>query len=189
MQFDIIKRNHIKKGWGDIGYHYFIEQKGEVKVGRPENKIGAHCYGWNNESLGICLAGNFSIQYPTRKQEISLFELLENLKKKYPEAEISHHRDFKATQCPGNLLNTNWHKKNSMEYVEQEGEQYIRYTDPFNIAFNIGDEEELRKLQNKGLSDNKPRTVTDMSNYEIYPLVSKERMAIIIKELRDLCGF
>lgn len=187
-QFDIIKKNHIAKGWGDIGYHYFIEPSGQRKKGRAENMDGAHCYGHNENNIGICLGGNFSLEYPTREQEIDLTKLLNELRTRYI-IKIEHHRDFKATQCPGNLLDTNWHKNKTMEYVEQNGEQYIRYTEPFNLALNIGDNEELRVLKNKGLPDIKPRIVTDMEEYEIYPLVSKSRMAIIVKELRDLMGF
>ena len=108
-QFDAIKKGHIAKGWGDIGYHYFIEPSGKRKRGRPENMDGAHCYGFNKDNIGICVGGNFSIEYPTREQEIDLCKLLNDLDDKYI-ITIKHHRDFKPTQCPGNLLSKEWHK-------------------------------------------------------------------------------
>lgn len=30
-QFDAMKRYHIGKGWGNIGYHYVIEPDGTIK--------------------------------------------------------------------------------------------------------------------------------------------------------------
>ena len=32
--FENIDAYHASKGWGGIGYHYFIEKSGEVKQGR-----------------------------------------------------------------------------------------------------------------------------------------------------------
>jgi len=88
-----------------------------------------------------------------------------------------------------NFINPETFNFTTMEYVIQESEQYIRYEEPFKIALNIGDGEELERLFNKGLPRTKPTEVNDMIKYEIYPLISKERMAIKIKEIRDLMGF
>ena len=41
-QFEAVKNYHISKGWGNIGYHFFIEPNGVVKIGRAENEVGAH---------------------------------------------------------------------------------------------------------------------------------------------------
>ncbi len=102
-QFDAIKRYHVyTKWWGDIGYHYFLEPDGVLKNGRDEKYRGAHVgrY-WNDRSLGICLAGNFNKQKPTRVQLLALKELLIDIKSRYPKAEIVLHRDLKASECPG----------------------------------------------------------------------------------------
>jgi len=59
--FDAVKKYHISKGWGDIGYHYFITADGKIWPGRAENIVGAHASSsdMNFKSLGICLTGNF----------------------------------------------------------------------------------------------------------------------------------
>lgn len=194
-QFNAINDYHKSKGWGAIGYHFLIEPNGKIRIGRIETQSGAHCIGRNFDSLGICLSGNFDIEKPMTEQELSLRFMLVHLLKKYPNAQIKYHRDFANKTCPGKLISDNWaknlisNKNKIMEYVEQGGEQYIRYTEPFNIAFNIGDPKEEALLKEKGLPDIKPDSVTDMNKYEVYPLISKLRMAKVIKELRDLSGF
>lgn len=52
-----IRAIHVKKGWSDIGYHYFIRRDGSVEKGRLDDKQGAHVKGHNKDNLGICLAG------------------------------------------------------------------------------------------------------------------------------------
>jgi N-acetyl-anhydromuramyl-L-alanine amidase AmpD len=44
-------------GWDDIGYHYVIRRNGEVELGRPIEKQGAHAAGHNAGSIGVCLVG------------------------------------------------------------------------------------------------------------------------------------
>ena len=44
-------------GWRDIGYHWLIEEDGFARPGRPEHEQGAHVGGWNEHTLGICVAG------------------------------------------------------------------------------------------------------------------------------------
>jgi len=62
-KIDSIKRIrdlHIRiNKWEDIGYHYLIDKKGKIHVGRSEKFIGAHVFGHNKNSIGICLIGNF----------------------------------------------------------------------------------------------------------------------------------
>ena len=55
---EIIRSWHLARGWDYIGYHYFIQKDGNLQIGRPISKAGAHCYGQNKHSIGICLAGN-----------------------------------------------------------------------------------------------------------------------------------
>jgi len=69
VSWSAIRYYHIyHNGWDNIGYHYGIELVGsnyEVLVGRPENVQGAHCYGHNLDSLGICFIGNFDLVPPS----------------------------------------------------------------------------------------------------------------------------
>ena len=53
-----IRRDHVNRnGWNDIGYHYVIRRNGAVEIGRKELVRGAHCKGYNEGSIGICLVG------------------------------------------------------------------------------------------------------------------------------------
>lgn len=70
---------HQRQGWAGIGYHYFIDRNGTVYRGRPEWAIGAHAYGYNSDSLGVCLAGNFSDTVPFLGQLRSLIYLTADL--------------------------------------------------------------------------------------------------------------
>lgn len=70
---------HQRQGWAGIGYHYFIDSNGSVYRGRPDWAIGAHAYGYNSDSLGICLAGNFSDTVPFLGQLRSLIYLTADL--------------------------------------------------------------------------------------------------------------
>jgi N-acetylmuramoyl-L-alanine amidase len=121
----VIDAMHKKRGyqvyyWGHlyhVGYHYVILPDGTVQAGRPENCIGAHAQG-HNDSIGICLIGNFSsvanpdgrlgILYPTPLQIRSLVDLVKDLKARYRLtcSQIWRHQDLKPTTlCPGDRLN------------------------------------------------------------------------------------
>ncbi len=52
-----LEEDHIKRGFGGIGYHMLIQPGGEVYNTRPLNEIGAHVGGYNSGNIGICLAG------------------------------------------------------------------------------------------------------------------------------------
>jgi len=105
VQFQAVKNYHISKGWGDIGYHYFIGPDGTVKVGRTEETPGAHCYqeSMNYKSIGICLTGFFDVEDPTERQLESLKKLVQKLRVKYgiSASNVVGHRHFAPKTCPG----------------------------------------------------------------------------------------
>lgn len=103
-----IHRMHLQNGWSGIGYHMFIRKSGLIETGRPLADIGAHTYRYNNNSIGICLAGNFNNEMPTDMQLASAGKLIGLLCQMYNlrpnESTIFGHRDFNATACPGENL-------------------------------------------------------------------------------------
>lgn len=100
-----INSMHIRQGMNGIGYHLYIRKDGSVYQGRPFEMVGAHAEGYNWESVGVCLSGNFEIEEPTRKEVESLGECLSMLKGMFPSASIIPHSNLNATACPGkNLL-------------------------------------------------------------------------------------
>lgn len=101
-----IRRWHKAKGWDDIGYHYVIDLDGTIEPGRPIEKAGAHCVGYNANSIGVCYIGGADAQTRkpkdtrTQAQKAALLSLLKYLVAKYPGAKIYGHRDFSAKPCP-----------------------------------------------------------------------------------------
>lgn len=94
---------HMSKGWAGIGYHYFIAKDGEIYEGRPHNTIGAHAYGVNSKSVGICFEGDFNKEELTDNQEKAAITLITLLSFAYPDAKLCRHCDFTAKKnCPGN---------------------------------------------------------------------------------------
>lgn len=60
-----IRREHLARGFSDIGYHWFLHQVGKggpwtVSPGRAESEVGSHDQGQNANSIGVCLAGDFT---------------------------------------------------------------------------------------------------------------------------------
>ena len=94
-----IHKMHLGFGWDGIGYHKVIKRDGLVENGRPEYWIGAHAYGYNDKSLGVCLIGKKQF---TKKQFKSLYLILKNWKLKHPRARIIGHKDTQNTDksCP-----------------------------------------------------------------------------------------
>ena len=90
---------HIGFGWEGIGYHKVIRRNGNIENGRPEFWTGAHVYGKNNISLGVCLIGKNKF---SDKQFLSLENLLHVWKDKYPKAIIKGHYQMIKTNktCP-----------------------------------------------------------------------------------------
>lgn len=104
--FDAVKRYHVGKGWGDIGYHWFIERDGTLFTGRAENIVGAHCYqdNLNYKSIGICLEGMFDKEDPTPEQMKTLKDLVLRKMKEYtipPENVVPHRKYATYKSCPG----------------------------------------------------------------------------------------
>lgn len=92
---------HLQRGWIGIGYHFYVRKDGSIYRGRPEDTIGAHTEGYNSRSIGICAEGNFEVETMPDAQKRAIIELLRELKKRYPNAQIKRHKDFAATACPG----------------------------------------------------------------------------------------
>ena len=97
------------RGWKDIGYHAILLNgyrknsttldrgaNGLLEIGRPLQIAGAHCFGANANSIGICLIGK---TYFTPEQYYKLRQLIDVWRDLYEisNAMIGGHRDFQAT--------------------------------------------------------------------------------------------
>ena len=121
---DDIRNWHKERGWRDIGYHFVIpngnlgqglridSMDGSIETGRTldgdnklfKNEVGAHAYGFNSDSIGVCLIG--TDRY-TDKQMLSLKLLLSDLMLQFSinKENILGHRELKgvAKTCPTGL--------------------------------------------------------------------------------------
>lgn len=87
--------------WAGIGYHFYVRKDGSIYRGRPEEMIGAHAYGANSDSIGICAEGNFNEETMSEVQKNAIKELVAYLKEKYNITKVQRHSDTIATTCPG----------------------------------------------------------------------------------------
>ena len=114
-------------GWDDIGYNFLVAPNGVIFNGRDpqgvaddDNILGAHFCGKNQNTMGVCMLGDFMKVRPTKKAIFSLKYLLAwKLKKdginafgqtKHPQNtgnllnNLCGHRDGCSTDCPGDSL-------------------------------------------------------------------------------------
>lgn len=96
---------HKQRGFAKIGYHYVIYLDGTVHEGRKEDEVGAHCLSQNANSIGICYIGGLDANGNPRDtrndiQKAALRELVNILRKKYPNATVHGHNEFAAKACP-----------------------------------------------------------------------------------------
>jgi N-acetyl-anhydromuramyl-L-alanine amidase AmpD len=94
-----INQWHIKRGWSGIGYHWVIRRDGTVEQGRSESTPGAHAYGHNQDSIGICMVGGKPDCNYTAAQWRALEALVRDLLARY-DCEVIGHRDVSDKPCP-----------------------------------------------------------------------------------------
>jgi N-acetyl-anhydromuramyl-L-alanine amidase AmpD len=98
---------HKARGWKDIGYHLIIRRDGSLEIGRALNSVGAHVYGHNHCSVGICVVGGIDDDGKdennfTEAQFTTLRSIIDEMQTRYPGAQLMGHRDFPevAKDCP-----------------------------------------------------------------------------------------
>lgn len=100
-----VHRWHRERGWKGIGYHFFVDKQGKIFRGRPIWSVGAHCYGHNYDSIGICCEGDYEEETKMLDvQRKSIAELIIELKKIYTNVSIVGHKDLCAIVCPGKFF-------------------------------------------------------------------------------------
>ena len=114
-----INEYHKERGFIGIGYHYYIRKDGSIYKGRDEDSIGAHTKGENNNSIGICLEGNFEIENITEVQKESLVSLSLYIINKYNIIDMMGHRVYAETLCPGKNFNENELKSNIIKKLRE----------------------------------------------------------------------
>ena len=104
------------RNWGDVGYHYIIDDRGQIFEGRSGGAtvVAAHVLCHNIGAIGIAMMGNFQDQQPNQAQLQSLKWLTTNVARennidvdarvnfrdKYVST-IATHGELASTSCPG----------------------------------------------------------------------------------------
>lgn len=112
-----IQRHHMDNNeWIDSGQHFTISRGGYVMEGRHRSLetlrggrtmvSSAHCPGQNQQAIGIENEGSYGSVLPPAGQYSKIVAFCADICRAYaiPAAEIYGHRDFRATECPGDLF-------------------------------------------------------------------------------------
>lgn len=98
---------HLKRGWKNIGYHYVIKLDGTTQVGRPVRQQGAHAYGHNADSIGICYIGGMTKggkkakDTRTKAQKVAMEQLVCALVERFGDhVQVIGHNEVSAKACP-----------------------------------------------------------------------------------------
>lgn len=90
---------HIKNGWSDIGYNYYITFDGDVHCGRDVEIIPAAQRGHNTGTIAICLSGLREDDF-TKEQFESLRNLCEQIDDRIPDVTFHGHCEVSDKECP-----------------------------------------------------------------------------------------
>lgn len=90
-----------------IAYHYVIAGDGRFLKTRGLHEIWYHASNTtiNQESVAICLTGNFDIEEPSKYQLVAFQYLKWELEKKHWPLEIRFHSEFASKSCPWRNVN------------------------------------------------------------------------------------
>lgn len=56
----IVSVVNLNLGWSDIEYNFLVGEDGAVYEGRGWNNVGAHTNGYDSQSIGMAVMGNFN---------------------------------------------------------------------------------------------------------------------------------
>ena len=113
-----IRKWHLERGFDEIGYHYVItgsthDSSSEIEYARPLLYRGAHAYGSNGTTIGICVTGHGDIEEWSKDQIENVCLLVNSLRFVYGisiknvighgETKFQKLNRFKT--CPGKKIN------------------------------------------------------------------------------------
>lgn len=115
-----IDRWHRQRGFLNCGYHYVICRDGLMELGRDVRKNGAHAYGYNTDSIGICMVGGVTqddIEKPEDNFTVAQYLTLKNITLiihgAYPNSTFCGHNHLSAAKaCPS------FHWKKFLEHLD-----------------------------------------------------------------------
>ncbi len=116
-----LRKLHEERGFGGIGYHFWIGFNGVLVATRPISIKGCHSFGHNEHSIGICLHGKDEFLIA---QFDCLKRLIMKLMNQYeiPLSQIFPHNKFSSKSCPNfdlELIKNEIKKLTKVVYMEK----------------------------------------------------------------------
>lgn len=126
-QFYAVNRYH-KERWGMksklgyyTGYNYFIGTNGCLTQTREVGEETMAVIGHNFDSIHICLAGNFNVDYPVDEQKKTLVDFITDTLDEYPDIEIKLHKEMQENRtCPGLWFDRRYLQNNILNRIDRE---------------------------------------------------------------------
>lgn len=102
-----LEKDHLKRGWVTVGYHYYIRRDGNIIPCRDLDKVGAHCSGHNTSSIGICYEGGLDANGKpkdtrTEEQKESMKKLVKGCMERFglKPKDVYGHYHYSSKSCP-----------------------------------------------------------------------------------------
>lgn len=120
-----LNADHVARGFGNWGYHYYIRKDGRVISMRAENEIGAHDnylvpgekFSYNRCSIGICYEGGLgkngkAKDTRTKAQREAMAKLVQDICNRYEILDVLGHRDTSPDKNGNGVVETcEWMKE------------------------------------------------------------------------------
>ena len=114
VSIERVKRWHLKRGWSDVGYHYYVRKDGSLELGRDRDndgdiweEVGAHVKGFNRDSISMCYEGGLDVNGEdsdtrTPEQMLTMEAVVKIITSQFKNIKTKGHRDFPNVKksCP-----------------------------------------------------------------------------------------
>ena len=99
---NIVKYWKERLGWKNVGYHFIIEDDGQVTQLQPLSKPSNGVKGYNSNSIHVSYIGGKDFDDRSVEQRAAQEGIIKALHAVYPDAEILGHCDFPnvSKSCP-----------------------------------------------------------------------------------------
>ena len=151
-----IRSAHLARGMRDVAYHFLIDSRGNILLGRDLSVVGEHARGINSESIGICCIGDYSKSPPRPACLEALIDLISKLRSQFliPASNVIGHRDVAAlrsdatvTICPGEELGA------LIGYIRERSQSSKASSEAREAAFQSGYDLEFLNLTHRWLDE------------------------------------
>ena len=103
-----------RTGWY-VCYNDFIDVSGTTTHTRDYDEEACAVVGHNCDiqarcdTISVCVAGNFDIEYPTQAERVALVSYIERMRARYPNIFVTFHNKLQAERtCPGALFTNDY---------------------------------------------------------------------------------